>query len=95
MRNIKFLTDKMEIMNIMTKGNNTAYIVWDRLCDKYFIIMYDGEHFNCVSKKYKLYTWAYKFIEKMGFDYSNNEDDISFQLKHNEIFKNNILAQCN
>ena len=94
MRNIKFLTDKMEIMNIMTKGNNTAYIVWDRLCDKYFIIMYDGEHFNCVSKKYKLYAWAYKLIEKMGFDYSNNEDDISFQLKHNEIFKNNILAQC-
>ena len=46
-----------------------------------------------MTKKYKLYTWAYKFIEKMGFDYSNNEDDISFQLKHNEIFKNNILDQ--
>ena len=56
MRNIKFLNDKMEIMNIMTKGNNTAYIVWDRLCDKYFIIMYDGEHFNCVSKKYKFFN---------------------------------------
>ena len=94
MRNIKFLTDKMEIVNIMIKGNKKAYIVWDRDIDKYFNIIYDGNDFVSMTKKYKLYAWAYKFIEKMGFDYSNNEDDISFQLKHNEIFKNNILAQC-
>ena len=93
MRNIKFLTDKMEIVNIMIKGNKKAYIVWDRLCDKYFIIMYDGEHFNCVSKKYKLYTWAYKFIEKMGYDYSDNKDDLLFQKNHNEKFEKCILAQ--
>ena len=36
MRNIKFLTDKMEIVNIMIKGNKKAYIVWDKDIDKYF-----------------------------------------------------------
>ena len=94
MRNIKFLTDKMEIVNIMIKGNKKAYIVWDRDIDKYFNIIYDGNDFVSMTKKYKLYTWAYKFIEKMGYDYSDNKDDLLFQKNHNEKFEKCILAQC-
>ena len=47
------------------------------------------------AEQFNLGEFLDKFIEKMGYDYSDNKDDLLFQKNHNEKFEKCILAQLN